>query len=337
MKSVNKLLRLLAVVLVISMMMATVAFAAETGKVWLSVTQSGKDTVALIVTDTTVTDGLVKVTYDPEALTYKGVMVSSEYVAMHSVNAEEAGTVLISWVAPEAYEADGSALTLIEVTFEGEDTAIEATGMAHDAEGNELPIGTVDTSALEEAIDEAETLNGEDYTEETWTALEEAKEAAEAVLADPTATQDEVDEAAAALKEAIAALEKAPAEPSEEPTEPSEEPTEPVDKSDLEKAIDKAESLKKADYNKKSWDAMQAALKVAEKVLAYEDATQEEVDAAADALNKAIKALVPATGKNPGTGDETQIVLVFAMGTMALVGIGALLVMNSRNKKKGGK
>ena len=109
MKAVNKLLRLLALVLIMSMMLATVAFAAETGKVWISVTESatGKDTVALILTDTTVTDGLVKVTYDPEALTYQGVMVSSEYVAMHSVNAEEPGTVLIAWVAPEAFEADG--------------------------------------------------------------------------------------------------------------------------------------------------------------------------------------------------------------------------------------
>lgn len=324
MKSVNKLLRLLAMVLVIGMMMATVAFAAETGKVWLSITGSEEDTVALIVTDTTVTDGLVKVTYDPEAMTYKGTEVTGEYVAMFSVNAEEAGTVLISWVAPEAYEADGTALTLITVSFEGSGTA-EATGVAHDAEGNELPIGSVDTYALEEAIAKAEALTEEDYTGESWTALEEAKEAAEAVLADPTATQAQIDEAAAALEEAIAALEKA------------EEPTEPVDKSELEKAIDKAESLKKADYSKKSWDAMQAALKVAQKVMADEDATQEEVDAAADALNKAIKALVPTTGKNPGTGDDTRIVLVFAIGTMALVGLCALVVMNSRNKKKGGK
>lgn len=326
MKRLNKIVRLLALALVLCMMMATVAAAAEAGKVWLSVTESGEDTVALIVTDTTVTDGLVKVTYDPEVLTYKDVMVSSEYVAMHSVNAEEAGTVLISWVAPEAYEADGSALTLITVSFAGKNGTVEATGIAHDVEGNELTIGAVDTSALEEAIAKAEALEEEDFTEESWTALEEAKAEAEAVLADPTATQSQVDEAAEALEAAIEALEE-----TQKPTE------EPVDKSELEKAITKAKSLKKADYTKKSWDAMQAALKVAEKVMADADATQEEVDAAADALNKAIKALAPATGKNPGTGDETPIVLVFAIGTMALAGIVALLVMNKKNMKKGGK
>ena len=319
MKRVNKLLRLLAVVLVMTLMMATVAFAAETGKVWISTSESGEGTVAMILTDTTVTDGLVKVTYDPEVLTYKEVKVNSQYVAMHSVNAEEAGTVLIAWVAPEAYEADGSVLTLIEVIFEGvqEENTLEATGVAQDAEGNELPIGTVDTSALEEAIAEAEELKEEDYTEESWAALEEAKEAAEEVLKDPTATQEEVDKAAAALEEAIAALEE-----------------QVVDKSELEEAIETAKSKKQKDYTKKSWDAMQAALKIAEQVMADEDATQEEVDAAADALNKAIKALAPATGKNPETGDDSQPALVAAVAALALIGVVALIVLK---KKKGGK
>lgn len=319
MKRVNKLLRLLAVVLVMTLMMATVAFAAETGKVWISTSESEEGTVAMILTDTTVTDGLVKVTYDPEVLTYKEVKVNSQYVAMHSVNAEEAGTVLIAWVAPEAYEADGSVLTLIEVIFEGvqEENTLEATGVAQDAEGNEMPIGTVDTSALEEAIAKAEELKEEDYTEESWAALEEAKEAAEDVLKDPTATQEEVDEAAAALEEAIAALEE-----------------QVVDKSELEKAIETAKSKVEKDYTKKSWDAMEAALKIAEQVMADEDATQEEVDAAADALNKAIKALAPATGKNPETGDDSQPVLVAAVAALALIGAAALIVLK---KKKGGK
>ncbi len=322
MKRVNKFLRTLALVVCLCMMMATVAYAAEAGQVWLSVSQSenGKDTSALIVTDTTVTDGLVKVTYDPEVLTYEGVMVSSEYVAMHSVNAAEAGVVLISWVAPEAYEHDGSAITLIEVKFRGASDAVEATGLAHDAEGNELPIGTVDKTALEEALAEADELTEEDYTEESWAALEDAKAEAEDVLKDPTATQEEVDAAVEALKEAVEAL---------------EEYVEPVDKSELEKAIEKAKSKNKKDYTKKSFDAMLAALKVAEKVMADENATQEEVDAAADALNKAIKALVPSTGKNPGTGDDSNPVLVAAIAALALIGIGALVVMNKKNKKGG--
>lgn len=340
MKPVKKFVRVLAVALILCMMMATAVSAAEAGKVWLSVTQSasGEGTVALVITDTTVTDGLIKITYDSEKLTYQDVLVSSEYVAMHAVNAENPGEILISWVAPEAYEADGSAITLIEVRFEGADDALELTGAAHDAEGNLIAIGSVDTSALEEAVEDAKALKEEDYTAESWAALEEALEEAEDTLKDPTSTQEEVDAATENLKEAMDALEEKSEDPTtvpSEPEEPSSAPEEGVDTTELEKAIKKAESLKEKDYTPKSYKAMEAALKVAKSVLADEDATQEEVDAAADALNKAIKALVPSTGKNPGTGDDSQLVLVAAIGALALVGIIALAVIAGKNKKNG--
>ena len=124
-----------------------------------------------------------------------------------------------------------------------------------------------------------------------------------------------------------------PSEPSEpsQPSEPSEpsEPAEEVDTTELEKVIKQAKALKKSDYTKKTWDAMQAALKAAEKVLKDADATQEEVDAAADALNKAIKALAPATGKNPSTGDNSQITLVAVLGLLCTTG-AAVLVLNRK-------
>ena len=327
MKRVNKMLRALAVLVAMCMMMATVASAAENGQVWLSVTESanGEETSALVVTNTTVTDGLIKITYDSEKLTYKGVMVSSEHVAMHSVNAETAGEVVIAWVAPEAYESDGSAVTLIEVQFTGTGAEPELTGAVHDAEGNEISIGSVDTSALEEAVENAKSLNEEDFTEESWTALEEALEQAEDVLKDPTATQEEVDAAAEELNATAEALEEKP----EETTQPE------VDTTELEKAIAKAEKLDKKDYTAKSYKAVEAALKVAKSVLADENATQEEVDNAADALNKAIKALVPTTGKNPGTGDDFPLVPVIAIAALALIGIVALVILGCRNKKNG--
>ena len=356
MKRVNKFVRIIAV-LVVMCMMTTVAMAAEAGKVWLSVTQSanGQDTVALVVTDTTVTDGLIKITYDSEKLTYQDVTVSSEHVAMHAVNADNAGEVLISWVAPEDYESDGSAIALIEVRFAGADDALELTGVAHDAEGDVIAIGTVDTSALEEAVEKAKALEEEDYTEESWEALEEALKNAEDVLKDPTATQEEVDAAAEVLEEAMDALEEKPEEPTTVPTEPEEPGTEPseepgiepseepttapaeeeVDKTELEKAIRKAESINKKDYTNKSYKAMEAALKQAKRVLADENATQEEVDNATEVLNAAIKALVPATGKNPETGDNSQLVLVAGIGALALVGIVALAVLGTKNKKNG--
>ena len=145
--------------------------------------------------------------------------------------------------------------------------------------------------------------------------MEAALENARAVLADSAATQSEIDAAAAALEEAIAAL---------------EEYVEPVDKTELEKAIKLAKSKKEKNYTKKSWAAMQAALKVAEKTLADENATQDEVDAAAAALTKAIKDLAPTTGKNPETGDSFSVTLLSGLAAMSVIGAAALVL----NRKK---
>ncbi|WP_103109192.1 cadherin-like beta sandwich domain-containing protein [Brevibacillus reuszeri] len=70
---------------------------------------------------------------------------------------------------------------------------------------------TVDKSKLDEKVDEIkdEDLHEADYTKSSWRALEKALREADEVLADPHATQGEVDEVLAALKKARKALEKA--------------------------------------------------------------------------------------------------------------------------------
>jgi hypothetical protein len=127
-----------------------------------------------------------------------------------------------------------------------------------------------------------------------------------------------------------------------EPSQSAElpEPGVEMDTGDLEKAITKAKSLKKADYTTKSWNAMQDALKVAEKVMADKNATQNEIDDAADALNNAIKALDPTTGTNSETG-STSIVMKVVLGalavavisSLALAGIAVLLAAKKKNRR----
>ena len=75
---------------------------------------------------------------------------------------------------------------------------------------------------------------------------------------------------------------------------------------------------------------MQAALKVAKAVMANEDATQEEIDAALAALDAAIKALTPATGKNPETSDSNA---VEAYVITMLVSLLAALVLTAGRKR----
>ncbi len=319
MKRFQKIVCILAVIVALCAVMTPVANAAENGNLWLSVApaDNGKDTAALILTDTTVTDGILEVTYDPAKLTYKDVLVSSAYVAVHAVNAEQEGTLRISWVAPNAYEADSSAMTLIRINFEGTDGAsLEATGAAHDANGTELILGKLRTDSLAELVKAAEALKEEDYMPETWAELEKALEEAKAVLADAAATQGEVDAAAAALKAAMQALGLK------------------ADKTQLAEAISEAEALKKDEYTDASWSAVEKALAEAKKVLADGDATQVEVDAATAALNAAVKALAPKLNEGPVTGDRAPVLPVMLIGLLAAAGIAVLFVLRKKDRRR---
>ena len=76
-------------------------------------------------------------------------------------------------------------------------------------------VTVVDKTELNELIEEAEGLeeNEDDYTEESWAALEEALEDAKAIYEDENASQANVDAATETLEAAIAALEEKPSEP----------------------------------------------------------------------------------------------------------------------------
>ena len=64
-------------------------------------------------------------------------------------------------------------------------------------------------------------------------------------------------------------------------------------KTELETAVAEAQALNEADYTEESWAALQTALADAENVLADNDATQDKVDAAKEALEAAVAALIP--------------------------------------------
>ena len=321
MKRLKKIIGSMLMAAMLCMMMTTTAFAAEGDLVWLSVSETSDGTDALIVTNTTVTDGLVKVTYDSSKLTYQGVTVSDAYVAMYAANAEEAGIVLISWVAPEAYETEGDGIVLIGVNFTGtaEEDAIELTGKAQDADGNEVAVGNVDETALEQAIAEAESLKEEDYTADSFAAMEEVLAEAKAVLEDPSATQSEIDAATEALNEAMDAL---------------------VSIEDLKQAVELAKSRVKEDYTEESYKRLKDARSAAEKVLNDPGATQEEVDKAHTDLINAINGLRAAqkntvTGAdNADTGDNANIVLPAMLAVAALIVLAAAVFMKKRGLAK---
>ena len=80
-------------------------------------------------------------------------------------------------------------------------------------------------------------------------------------------------------------------------------PVEPdkADKLDLQELVDKYSELKEKDYTADGWKGYQEAMDTAKNVLADEDATQEEVDAASTVLKSAVDKLVKWMNKRTRT------------------------------------
>ena len=142
-------------------------------------------------------------------------------------------------------------------------------------------IGETDRTALLTAIAaaQAEAAKEDVYTAESLAALNDAIEAAQAVLDDPTADQSAIDEQTELVKAAVANLVK------------QEAPS--ADKSALEAKLDeaKAKAQQTDVYTADSLAALKDAIQAAEAVVNDESASQEQVDAQVTALEEAVNAL----------------------------------------------
>ena len=138
---------------------------------------------------------------------------------------------------------------------------------------NSLVPKNVDKTALQNAIDTANALDEDDYTDSTWQAVEDALAAGTAVLNNPSATQSQVDAATQAILDAIAALE--------------------LDKSALVNAISAANALDADDYTDSTWQAVENAVTAGTAVLNDPNATADDIAQAAQDILDAINNLVP--------------------------------------------
>ena len=127
-----------------------------------------------------------------------------------------------------------------------------------------------DKAELQDLVDSTAELVEGNYTEESWSALQEALTNANTVLNNENAMQEEVNEAYDNLQAAINGLEEA----------------EVVDKSLLEAMVNKVLGLEEDKYIASTWSAMLPDLEAAQEVLGNEKATQAEVDSACDALTR---------------------------------------------------
>ncbi len=154
-----------------------------------------------------------------EALVERGDKTALEALIDEAEALKEADYTADTWAAFE--EALNAAQTVAANAdaLQGEiDDVADALRAAMDA-----LTANSDKSALEELISEAENMQQDSYTADSWSKLEEALDAAKATAADKGATQAEVDAAAEALRAAIDGLEKVQVTPPEttDPEKPS--------------------------------------------------------------------------------------------------------------------
>ena len=149
-----------------------------------------------------------------------------------------------------------------------------------------------DKTVLEVAVDIANTIKPDLdlYVEEGKQEFLDALATAEGLLASGNAWQDDIDAATDALMEAMANLRMAP------------------NKDILNDLIGQASGLNLDGYTEDSAAALNAALANAQTVAANENATQDEVDAAADTLKAAMSGLVfvNGDGNNAAEGNTTE-------------------------------
>lgn len=178
MKRMKRALTLLLAVMLACVLMAGYAMAAEEEAVWLVAEETAGVVSGKVETNAAVTNGVIRVTFDPAKLTYTGCDFAGEYeayVAMNAVNDTKAaeGELQIAWVAPENYSLADVTAVLFQVNFTkapGNEEAVTAsdvqvTGEANKADGTVVPVGEAPT----EPTDPSEPTNPSEPADPTET------------------------------------------------------------------------------------------------------------------------------------------------------------------------
>lgn len=118
-----------------------------------------------------------------------------------------------------ALNAARDALANDDAAQEQVDDALKALNDARAALAEKPVAPAVNKAELQKAVDEAASLKAEDYTAGSWEPFEAALDDAREVLADDDATQEQVNDALAALTDARGALKKPEAKP--DPDQPN--------------------------------------------------------------------------------------------------------------------
>ncbi|MGG4400688.1 S-layer homology domain-containing protein [Paenibacillus amylolyticus] len=277
----------------------------ENGQVTLNTSSFGPNsyfTIATAATPLTVPD----VTLTDDELTWEAVVHADKYEVTIEL---EDGTKRTVEVTETALNLSQLVPSLEVGTYKVTVTAkTDSPAYADSEASNTKSYVVIDKAKLKAKFDEIKgkietgELDEEEYTPASWTALEEARNEAERVLNDPTATQAQVDKALLDLTDARTGLIPTTSVPV-------------VDKSVLQAKVTEitGESLEESAYTPASWEALKDAMNEAERVLNDLTATQAQVDKALQDLTDARTGLT----KVIGTDTSTLQTLVPSVGSLS--------------------
>ena len=226
-------------------------------------------------TQNTVDEMLTKLLAAEEALTKEETIEKADLEDLINYAKAQQSKAEYKYLVPVVKERFEKALAEAETIYGKADATQEEVNAAYDKLLQMVHYldFTGNSESLKVLVDAAKGLNEKLYTEKSWAVFEDALTKAEAVLADTNALQEEIDVAREALQKAMDQLVKVP-----------------VDKSKLQTLVEKSKKYedKLKEYTPETGEIFKGALDYAREILANKDATQEEVDAAYNALQNAI-------------------------------------------------
>lgn len=246
---------------------------------------------------------------------------------------------------PGSWNVLKEALEVAKTVQNDENVSQDSVKAATDGlnEAMEALVKKANKAELDKAIKAAEALKEADYTADSWKVFAQELADAYSVSRNADATQAEVDEACKALRAAQEALVE-----KEEPSVP-----ENVDKDAAQKYYDDCLAYyEKDNYTADSWKVYAEAMDGLKAALADENISKEDLQAAVDAVAKAIEGLEKAGTTTPDpkpeqkpqqkpdqkpakTGDNMSTGAIVGIVVVAVLAIGVIVgVIISKKRKK---
>ena len=218
---------------------------------------------------------------------------------------------------------------VVTITYEGKTTEIKVNV-------TEKPDSAV-RKALEERVKFAQSITPNGYTADSYSAFKAALKAAEEALANPNATDEQLQTALDNLNAGINGLKEESVKPNPDPDNETAEL-----RAKLQKFYNECLAYyKEANYSKANWNSYQDAMKQAKAVLDNENATKEELKDALSDLIDATKRLndegkgegnPPTPPTNIKTGDQAPITMIIIIMVVAVVAIAGVVIYKRKKK-----